>query len=195
MWKKAEQFLAQDKNLKPLIIKYGPCKITPSRKKDYFLDLVDAITSQQLSGKAAATIFARVKEGVGEITPEAIIKTPDSKFRSWGLSRAKTSYVKDLAKNVINKKLKITELDKLSDEEVAKELITVKGIGNWTAEMFLMFSLVRPDVFPEDDLGIRKGIAKLLNNRIKDDKIGQYAKRWAPYRTVAAWYVWKILEN
>jgi len=196
MWNQAEKFLIKDKYIGPLVKKYGPCKITPSVKRDYFIDLVDSITSQQLSGKAATTIFNRVKDGLGrQITPVNILKTKDSNFRKWGLSRAKTKYIKDLAERVKSSKLKINKLDKLSDEEVERELITVKGIGRWTAEMFLMFSLARQDVFPVDDLGINKGINKLLGKSLKADKLANFALRWKPYRSVAAWYVWKAVDN
>ena len=195
MWEEAEKFLAKDKYLRPLVKKHGPCKIRPSKKKDYFLDLVDAIVSQQLSGKAAATIFGRVKEGLGKVIPAKILSTPDAKFRDWGLSRQKTSYLKDLAKKVKEGDLKIEKLDKLPDEEVMEELIAVKGIGLWTAEMFLMFSLARPDIFPVDDLGIQKGITRLLGMRISSQKIGKFAECWKPYQTVASWYVWKVVDN
>lgn len=196
MWEKAQRFLAKDKYIGPLVKKHGLCKIKPSKKKDYFLDLVDAIVSQQLSGKAASTIFNRVKLGLGEkVIPEKVLKTPDSKFRSWGLSRQKTSYLKDLAQKVKSGDVKIKKLDGLSDEEVMKELVAVKGIGRWTAEMFLMFTLARPDIFPTDDLGIQKGIAKLLKKKISSQKMDKFAERWKPYRTAASWYVWRILEN
>jgi 3-methyladenine DNA glycosylase/8-oxoguanine DNA glycosylase len=196
MWKEAEKILLKDKYIGPLVKKYGPCGIKPSRKKDYFIDLVDAIVSQQLSGKAATTIFERVKTGLGgEILPENILKTKDEKFRSWGLSRAKTVYVKDLAARVEDGRLKVNKLDKLSDEEITQELIAVKGIGRWTAEMFLMFSLARQDVFPIDDLGISKGMKNLLKKPLTPEKMGKFAIRWKPYRTVAAWYVWEAVDN
>ena len=196
MWQKAEKFLAKDKYIRPLIKKYGPCKIKPSKKKDYFVDLVDAIVSQQLSGKAAKTIFERVRMGLGgEILPEDILKTKDEKFRGWGLSRAKTLYVKDLAARVKDGRLNVGKLDKLSDKEIMQELIAVKGIGRWTAEMFLMFTLARPDTFPVDDLGISKGMNKLLKKTLSTDEIGKFSIRWKPYRTLAAWYVWKVIDN
>mgnify|MGYP001592291562 CR=1 FL=1 len=196
MWKKAEEFLLKDKYVGPLIKKHGPCKIRPSKKKDYFVDLVDAITSQQLSSKAATTIFNRLKEKCGgEITPQKLKKIGTEELRKCGLSYAKCSYVKDLAQKVISNKLKVIRLDKLSDEEVMEELIAVKGIGRWTAEMFLMFSLARPDVFPVDDLGIRKGIEKILKKPLNSLKMAKFAERWKPYRTVASWYIWKILDN
>ena len=196
MWNKAEKTLLKDKLLKPLIKKYGPCRIKPIKKSEYFADLVDAICSQQLSGKAAKTIFERVKKGVGgKLTPEAILKAKDAKLRSFGLSWAKVSYVKDLAKKVAGNELKIEKLDKLNDEEVLNELVAVKGIGRWTGEMFLMFSLARPDIFPIDDLGIKKGVEKISGKRLIGPALASFAERWQPYRTVASWYVWRSLEN
>ena len=100
-----------------------------------------------------------------------------------------------LGRKGLDQKALVKKLDKLPDEEVTQELVTVKGIGNWTAEMFLMFTLARPDVFPVDDLGIRNGMEKLLRKQFKTQKIAEYATRWKPYRTVAAWYVWKALDN
>ena len=196
MWNKAERFLLKDRTLGPLVKKYGHCQIVPGKKKDYFVDLVDAITSQQLSGKAAKTIFERVQEKCGrKITPGKLKNLKTEELRTCGLSYAKCSYVKDLAEKVLGKKLQIKKLDKLSDEEVEKELIAVKGIGKWTAEMFLMFSLARPDIFPADDLGIKNGMKKLLKKGLKPLKIAEYAMRWRPYRTAAAWYIWKGLDN
>lgn len=196
MWKEAEEFLQKDKYIGPLIKKHGPCKIKPSRKKNYFVDLVDAITSQQLSGKAATTIFNRVKEKCsGAITPEKLIKLKTEQLRGCGLSYAKCSYVKDLAEKVVSNKLQVKKLDKLPDDEVERELIAVKGIGKWTAEMFLMFSLARPDIFPVEDLGIGKGITKLLKKNLNPQKMVKFSERWKPYRTVASWYIWRNLEN
>ncbi len=195
LWEEGEKFLLKDKYIGPLIEKYGPCKITPSKKSKYFYDLVDSIVSQQLSGKAAATIFGRVEKGLGKITPENILKTLDESFRSWGLSRQKTSYLKDLAKRTKNGDLKINKLDKLSDEEIIKELVNVKGIGRWTAEMFLVFSLGRPDIFPLDDLGINKGVEKILKKKLNRLEIEEFSTRWKPYRTLASWYIWANLDN
>ncbi len=195
MWKEAEEFLSKDKYIGPLIKKYGPCKISPLKPSKYFIDLVESIVSQQLSGKAAKTIFGRVKEGVGEVTPENILKVSDEKFRSFGLSRQKLSYIKDLSQKVKDKTLKIKTLNKLSDEEVERELVLVKGIGVWTAQMFLMFTLGRSDVFPSGDLGIKNGITKLLKKELKVQEMEQFAIRWKPFRTVASWYIWANLDN
>ncbi|MBI3443202.1 DNA-3-methyladenine glycosylase 2 family protein [Candidatus Woesebacteria bacterium] len=196
MWKKAEKFLLKDKYIGPLIKKYGPCKIKPAKKKNYFVDLVETIASQQLSYKAALTIFNRIKEKAGgEITAENILGLKDKEIRACGMSWAKASYVKDLAQRVKSNKLQITKLDKLSDEEVTKELVAVKGIGLWSAKMVLMFTLARPDIFPTDDLGIKNGMKRLLKRGLKPQKLAKFAERWKPYRTVASWYIWRNLEN
>ncbi|MCL4382842.1 DNA-3-methyladenine glycosylase 2 family protein [Patescibacteria group bacterium] len=196
MWEEADKFLRKDKYLKPLIEKYGPCRIKPIKKSEYFIDLVEAICSQQLSGKAARTIFERVKLKLGgEITPQKIKKVRASELRKCGLSNAKYTYVKDLAERVLSRKLKIKSLDKLSDDEVFNELVAVAGIGRWTADMFLMFSLARADIFPSGDLGIKNGIKKITGKDMNQIQMVNFAKRWAPYRTVASWYLWRLLDN
>ena len=195
MWQEAENKLQKDKYIGPLIKKWGSCTIKPIKKSLYFEDLVDAICSQQLSGKAAKTIFGRVKTSLTKITPENIISKSDQELRDCGLSWQKVSYVKDLAMKVKEGKLHINNLNKFSDEDVVKELIAVKGIGRWTAEMFLMFSLARPDIFPVDDLVINKAIYKIEKKETsKEDKL-KFSERWRPYRTVASWYLWRSLEN
>jgi DNA-3-methyladenine glycosylase II len=197
MWDKAEAFLLKDKYIGPLIKKWGHCTISPINKIDYFQNLVEAITNQQLSGKAASTIFGRVKLLCkGSFSPEAILKLSEAKLRTAGLSFAKIKYVKDLASKVKNGELEIHKLDKLPDEEVIKELVAVKGIGRWTAEMFLMFSLARPDTFPVDDLGIQKGFEKVTGKKWDKVKSAKFAEKyWKPWRTVASWYLWRSLEN
>ncbi len=194
MWKEAEKLLSKDKYIGPLIKKWGSCSIVhadaikPIKSSLYFEDLVNAICSQQLSGKAAETIFRRVKKLLVKITPKDILSKADQELRSCGLSWQKVSYIKDLAEHVVSDKLKVESLNTLSDEEVIKELVAVKGIGRWTAEMFLMFSLSRPDILPKDDLGINKAL-KNLKIKLID------AKKWKPYRTIASWYLWRSLEN
>ena len=196
MWKKAEKFLSKDEYIAPLIAKYGRCRIKPSRKSKYFEDLVDAIVSQQLSSKAAATIFARVKGALkDQVTEEKLTAIKTDALRKCGLSYAKCSYVKDLAEKAGKGEIDLKKLGGLSDEEVIAELTRIKGIGRWTAEMFLMFSLARADVFPVDDLGIKKGIEKILKKRIKPRNLGRISLRWKPYRTVASWYVWRVLDS
>lgn len=196
MWEEAENYLSKNKIISPLIKKYGHCKITPREKKFYFEDLVDAITGQQLSGKAAATIYTRVKEKCGgKVVPEALLKLSVEELRSCGLSYAKCSYVQDLAQRVKDGRLEVSKLDKLSNEKISEELVAVKGIGQWTADMFLMFTLGKEDVFPSLDLGIKNGVKKLTGKDLKPKELTLFGEQFAPYRTVAAWYIWAALDN
>jgi DNA-3-methyladenine glycosylase II len=197
MWRGAEKFLLKDKYITPLVKKWGHCTITPIKKSVYFQNLVEAITNQQLSGRAASTIFGRIKDLCkGGFNPDAILKLSEAKLRRAGLSFAKIKYVKDLSTKVKNGELQIHKLDKLSDGEVIRELVDVKGIGPWTAEMFLMFALARPDVFPVDDLGIKKGFQKIVGRKLEGENLAKFTeKHWKPWRTVASWYLWRSLEN
>jgi len=195
----AEKVLAKDKHLKMLIQKYGHCKIRKRKRSDYFENLVASIVEQQLSGKAAKTIFSRVKtllvKSGKTITSEAVLKAKDEKLRVCGMSWSKVSYIKNLAKKVKKGEVDIKNINKLTDEEIIDELTKVKGIGRWTAEMFLMFTLARPDVFPLDDLGIRKGMRKLFNKKLNRSEMSKNAENWKPFRTTASWYIWRILDN
>jgi len=195
VWGDAEKFLRKDKYIGPLIAKYGPCELVPKKKSQYMTRLVAAICGQQLSVKAAATIFSRVENRLEKITPDNVLAASDEDLRACGLSRAKTAYVKDLATRVVSNELKIKALDRLPEEEVMRELVAVKGIGKWTAEMFLMFTLARGDIFPVDDLGIRNGMKILLRREMTSAQMEKFAERWKPYRSVASWYIWELLDN
>ena len=166
--------------------------------EDYFTELCGNIIGQQLSGKAADTIYARFEKifTKKKITPENVLKIPEQKLRDVGMSWSKVKYVKDLADKVMKAELKLSELDKLTDELVIKELTKVKGIGPWTAEMFLMFTLGREDVFSHGDLGLRNAIKKLYKFKKEPTKkqIEKIVKRWKPYRTYASRILWKSLE-
>lgn len=178
-----------------MVKKFGPIDLTPRSKSLYFVSLVRAITNQQLSGKAADTIFKRVEKKVEKIKPENFLKIKDEELRTCGLSWAKVKYVKDLSERVSDGRLKLNKLDKLPGEEIEKELVAVKGIGHWSAEMFMMFTLGFPDIFPVDDLGIRNGMKKLLKRELDQKKLAKFAERWKPYRTYAARYIWESLDN
>lgn len=197
MWKEAEKFLVKDKYIGPLIQRWGSCKIKPRAHKDYFKSLCGEIIGQQLSGRVADVIEKRFKKAVGgKVMPEKVLKTSDQKLRSCGMSWGKVSFLKDLAQRTKDGRLKTKKLNSLPDEEVIKELVEVKGIGQWTAEMFLMFSLGRPDIFPVDDLGIKKGFEKVTKRRFDKVASANFAeKNWKPYRTVASWYLWQSLED
>lgn len=196
MWREAEEFLSKDRYLGLLVKRHGPCQIKIRHRSNYFEDLVDAIASQQLSGKAAATIFARVKKACGgKVEPGKLKELKTENLRSCGLSYAKCSYIQDLAERTMDGRLNTEELDELPDGEVRRELVAIKGVGDWTVDMFLMFTLGRSDIFPIGDLGIRNGLKKLLKKELTEGEMVEFAGRWAPYRTVASWYIWKLLDS
>lgn len=163
-----------------------------------FEELVESIIGQQLSGKAADTIFGRLKKlfPKGEITPDRILKLSDEKIRECGTSWAKIKSLKDLAAKVKNKELDLDSLKKLPDEEVIIELVKVKGIGPWTAEMFLMFTLCRQDIFSHGDLGLRNGIKKIYGFKKEPTRkqIEKIVRKWSPYRSYASRILWRSLE-
>jgi DNA-3-methyladenine glycosylase II len=195
MWIKAEEFLKKDDYLGVFVDKYGSCTIKKSSQEEYFKNLVESIANQQLSGKAAATIFSRVCNLLSNITPESVLSKKDEELRQCGLSWSKVAFIKDLSNKIIAKEIDLKNINKLTNEEIIKELVKVKGIGKWTAEMFLMFSLCREDIFPLDDLGIQKGIEKLVNSKLNKKEMEEFSLMWKPYRTVASWYLWRITED
>ena len=169
-------------------------------ERDPFAALVSAIIYQQLSGKAASTIhkrFLALYKYKKHPTPKDVLKTTDSKFASVGVSRQKRSYLKDLSNKFMDGTIAPKKFPKMSDEEIREHLIAVKGIGRWTADMFLMFTLHRPDVLPTGDLGIQKGFQRLFKLRTlpSAEKMEKLAEPWRPHRTVASWYLWKIVDT
>lgn len=162
-----------------------------------FHSLAEAIVYQQLNGKAAVTIFRRFAAIAGDpVTPEGILRLTDEQLRSVGLSKQKSSYLRDLAQRTHSGELQFARLPDLPDEEVIKHLTQVKGIGVWTAHMFLMFSLRRPNVLPTGDLGIQMAVRKHYNKRKlpKPTQLERIAKCWEPYRSIACWYLWRSLD-
>ncbi len=131
----------------------------------------------------------------GTITPDKVLSLSNEELRSCGMSWGKVSCIKDLAEKVKNGNFKTIKLNNMSDEEVVKELTKVKGIGEWTAHMFMMFTLGRADVFPAGDLGIKKGVQKITVKKLEGDKLVKFSLCWKPYRTVASWYIWKSLDG
>lgn len=195
----AEHLAKNDPVLRPIILRIGPARFRPH--KDYYWELVDSIISQQLSVKAARSIETRFQELFGSQVPapEQILEKDVEELRSVGLSRPKAGYISDLAQHIVDGKIKFDRFDSLSNEEITKELIDVKGIGEWTVHMFLMFCMGRLDVLPVGDLGIRNGMRQLYD--FKDvptpDEIKAIAKKykWHPYESIASWYVWQNLDN
>jgi DNA-3-methyladenine glycosylase II len=187
--KKSDPVLAE------IIERVGPYKM--NYDDPAFHSLAEAIVYQQLHGKAAATIFKRLTDAAGgRLTPENILKLTEEQMRGVGLSKQKLTYLRDLAAKTHSGELNFTQLPDLPDNEVIKHLTQVKGIGVWTAHMFLMFSLRRPDVLPTGDLGIQMAIRKHYRKRKlpKPVQMEKIAKCWSPYRSVACWYLWRSLD-
>lgn len=195
-YEKGRRHLARrDPVLKQIIGKVGAC--TLQTEPDRFWLLVRSIVSQQISGKAARSICARLRETVGRsgITPRGILKLNDEKLRGAGLSTAKMRAVRDLAEKVHAGEVCLDDIHEREDEEIIEHLIPVRGIGRWTAEMFLIFSLGRMDVLPIGDLGLRVGVQRHygFEEPPPKDKLVEIAEPWRPYRSVATWYFWRSL--
>lgn len=185
-----------DPVLAEVVRRVGPCRFRTRQEGTHFEALVRAIVYQQLSGLAAATIHRRVIEELGAVTPAAVLRTPDDRLRAAGLSRQKIGYVRDLAGRAQAGDPDMDRLHELRDDELIARLCIVKGIGRWTAQMFLMFRLGRPDVLPELDLGVRKAVQRAYRMRKLPsvERLEKVGRPWAPYRSIASWYLWRSLE-
>ena len=201
-----------DKQLARIIAKSGPCRMRKETTTSIFAALLESIIYQQLNGKVAATITSRVKalfpENTQQLrtrrglvegfpTPEQIVAASEELLRSAGLSRNKMLAIRDLAAKTLDGTVPtVQQAHRMSDDELIERLVAVRGIGRWTVEMLLMFRLGRPDVLPVDDYGVRKGFAKMKKMaelpRPKD--LAAYGEKWKPYRSVAAWYLWRAAE-
>ncbi len=195
--KARRHFKKVDKVLHKASLEFEIGNLAPS--KDLFTDIVWTIIGQQLSGKAADTIFERFKKifSRGKITAKKILALSDEKMRKCGLSGAKTRALRSLSEHIVSGKLKINKLSEISDEKVMEELTQVKGVGPWTAQMLLMFSLARADIFSKGDLGLRKGIMFLygLKKMPSDRKMDSLTAPWSPYRTYAARVLWRVADK
>lgn len=186
----------QDPVLRQVIRQVGPC--TYPLRRDRFGSLARSIVYQQISGAAASTILGRLVASLpgGELEPAGLASFSAEQFRLAGVSKQKASYLKSLAELSLSGDLRLSQIGRLSDAEIIAELTQVKGIGAWTAQMFMMFSLGRPDVLPWDDLGVKQAIQKLygldeMPGRADSERI---AEPWRPYASVASWYCWRSLE-
>ena len=191
--------LRRDPVLAALIRQHGACGLRDGVRVDHFSALVRSIVFQQLSGKAASTIHARLVELLpgGRPTPEGLGAMTEEQFRTVGVSRQKSSYLRDLCDKLASGEVTLDAIETLDDEAVIAALTKVKGIGRWTAEMFLMFRLLRPDVLPVDDLGIVTAVQKAygLRKRPTPERLRQIGESWKPYRSIACWYLWRSLDN
>tara|TARA_A100001015_G_C15027512_1_gene731340 strand:+ start:309 stop:932 length:624 start_codon:yes stop_codon:yes gene_type:complete len=194
-WIIAKQELKKkDKKLGKIIDSYP--KDFLFSKSDPFLTLARSIVGQQISVKAAQSVWEKLTLKVVQISPENISMIHSNTLKSAGLSRQKVLYLKNLAYAFLENKIKINLWSKMSDDEIINDLIKIKGIGRWTAEMFLIFNLCRADIFPLDDIGVIKGICRLYNLKypIKREELIKIGNKWKPYRSVATWYLWRSLD-
>ena len=198
MHRKALAHLRQaDPILRKVIEQVGPCRLRPLTDGSHFEFIARSIIYQQLSTKAAATIHGRVQALCGgALSAEPLRRLPDEALRGAGLSRQKLGYLRDLTAREAAGTLDTRHFPDLPDEDITRQLVQVKGVGVWTAQMFLMFKLGRPDVLPVLDLGIRKGVQRAYRLRKLPEakRIEKIAAPWAPYRTVGSWYMWRVLE-
>jgi DNA-3-methyladenine glycosylase II len=191
--------MRRDPRLRAVIAQHGRCGLADGQRDHGLQAMIESLVWQQLSGKAAATIYGRFLAlfPTGRYpTPQEILAVPLPTLRQVGLSTQKSAYIRDVCERVSVGTLDLDRLESMGDEEVVASLTQVKGIGRWTAEMFLMFRLHRPDVLPVGDLGIVKAIQRLygLRKPPSADKMLAIGRRWQPYRSVASWYLWASLE-
>lgn len=196
VWEEGRRHLAEDPAFGPLVRRIGPVRLRPPAE-DPFVQLCRSIVYQQLAGDAARAIHGRLVEALdGSITPGGIVEASDEDLRSAGVSRSKSRALRDLAERVDHGTLDLNELSTVGNDEVVRRLTTVWGIGEWTARMFLLFQLRRPDVWPAGDLGVRKGWARLhgLEEIPSAAELEPRGEPYRPWRSAAAWYCWRAVE-
>jgi DNA-3-methyladenine glycosylase II len=188
---------SRDPVMAALIERAGPMRLRPPRDADYFTDLAETIVYQQLAGAAAAKIWGRVAALFPDgVTPDGLMAIPERSLRAAGLSGSKAASVRDLAAKVLDGTVPLEGINRLRDEDIVARLSAVRGIGRWTAEMFLIFQLRRLDVWPVDDYGVRKGwaVAHGLAEPLKPRELMAAGDPFRPYRTVVAWYCWRAVD-
>ena len=194
-WDRAKRALARKDPVMATIIRSRP-KVFLMRRGEPFLTLARAICGQQISVKAAQSVWDRVVTCCGEVTPEKVLARKRPELRACGLSDRKTEYIADLAQHFADGRIHVHRWPRMSDEEIIAELVEVRGIGRWTAEMFLIFNLLRPDVFPLDDLGLQKAIrlGYFKGRKVSLARMRKLGESWRPWRSVATWYLWRSLD-
>jgi DNA-3-methyladenine glycosylase II len=194
-WDRAKRSLARRDPVMAGIMRAHP-KIFLVRRGEPFMTLARAIVGQQISVKAAQSVWDRFAACVGEVTPQNVLLRERPLLRACGLSDRKTEYIADLAQHFANGSIRVHRWPQMSDEEIIAELVEVRGIGRWTAEMFLIFNLLRPDVYPLDDLGLQKGVrvAYFRGRKVALSTLRRLGERWRPWRSVATWYLWRSLD-
>jgi len=197
VWTGGRRKLGKDPILGPWVQKIGTIRV-PVMGEDPFFYLSRTICYQQLAGKAAATIHGRFVEALeGDVNPHKVLRVRESTLRKAGLSRNKLSAIRDLASKIRSGEVEVHDLEEQPDDEVMRRLVRVKGIGEWTAQMYLMFKLHRPDVWPTGDLGVRAGYAKAhsIDDPLSAKQLDPLGDDYRPWRSAAAFYCWRILET
>ena len=194
-WIRAKRALGRRDPVMARIMREHP-KVFLARRGEPFLTLARAIVGQQISVKAAQSVWDRLAACVGEVTPQGVLAKPRPELRACGLSDRKTEYIADLAQHFADGAIHEHRWPQMTDEEIIAELVAVRGIGRWTAEMFLIFNLLRADVFPLDDLGLQKGIriSYFRGRKVSLRTMKRLGETWRPWRSVATWYLWRSLD-
>lgn len=194
-WVTARRHLAREDAVLAAIIRAHP-RVTMVRRGEPFFTLARSIVGQQISVQAAATVWGRFESAVNVVVPENVLAVSPGALQAAGLSRRKVEYIHDLARHFLSGEVRPKAWSDMDDESVIEQLTTVRGIGRWTAEMFLMFNLLRPDVLPLDDVGLQKAVALhyFRGRRVTARTIQRLAAKWAPWRSVATWYLWRSLD-
>lgn len=194
-WQAACRHLMRgDRILKRLIPRHGEARL--ESRGDAFVTLARSIVGQQISVKAAQAVWDRFAEAAGTMTPTAVLALDEEVMRAAGLSRRKVSYISDLARHFESGKIGAQQWAQMTDEDIIKELVAIRGIGRWTAEMFLIFHLLRPDVLPLDDVGLIKAVSLnyFSGEPVSRSEVRELASSWRPWRSVATWYLWRSLD-
>jgi len=194
-WDRAKRSLARRDATMAQIMRAHP-KVFLAKRGEPFMTLARAIVGQQISVKAAQSVWDRFAACVGEVSPQNVLKKERPVLRACGLSDRKTEYIADLAQHFADGRIHVHRWPEMPDEQIIAELVEVRGIGRWTAEMFLIFSLLRPDVFPLDDLGLQKGLrlSYFRGRKASLKRMQKLGEGWRPWRSVATWYLWRSLD-
>ena len=197
-WSLGDKYLLENApELKPLIEKYAPCTMQPENEVRYFEILVRGLISQQLPPDVVNNICQKLSDHFGSITPEKIIKASDSELAAQGLVQQKVAYLKSFANMVLDNKVTLDKFQEMTDAQITKQLLDVKGLGQWTIEMFLLLALCRTDIVPTADHVFKKSLKNLLNltDIPKRGEINKITEKWRPWRSLAVWYLWRYADE
>lgn len=198
LWSLGDEYLLENApELKPLIEKYAPCTMQPEKETRYFETLVRGLISQQLPPDVVTNICQKMQNHFGSLTPEKILAATDAELAAQGLVQQKISYLKIFAQMVIDNKITLNNFHEMTDAQITKQLLEVKGLGQWTIEMFLLLALCRTDIVPTADHVFKKSLKNLLNlpDIPKRGEINKITEKWRPWRSLAVWYLWRYADE